>query len=590
MLSPTDILGPGGRIAARLPNYEHREQQVSMAEAVSRAIQGPHHLVVEAGTGVGKSFAYLVPAILAAAGQESNDAPSRRVVVATHTISLQEQLMQKDLPLLNSVIPLEFSAVLVKGRSNYLSLRRLSNALSRAPSLFHAPEEFEQLRQLRDWADETADGSLADLDFRPMPAVWDEVASDHGNCMGRSCPMYAKCFYYKARRRMQNAQILVVNHALFFTDLALRRENVSLLPKYDVVIFDEAHTIEAVAGDHLGLNITNGQIEYTLRKLYNDRTNRGLLVHHKLGEAQKQVWECRERAADFFESVSDWLAAQPNGNGRVRQPNIVPNPLGEGLKRLVSTLRHEAKQIEKAEERKDFSAAAGRLASLAEGIDQWLGQTAEASVYWIDRSAGRSRLRVTLSAAPIDVGPVLREHLFAKVPTVVMTSATLATGSGEKPSFDFFQSRIGLTQTESLWLGSPFDYRQQARIVLLDGMPDPSNEGPKYERMAIDMIRRYVARSDGRGVRAVHQLRNDEACRLGPDPLADRAEPGALQPGRRHPTQQDAFSVQAESAFGAVRRRQFLAGGRRAGRRPAERHHHAVAVQRARPSAVGGEA
>ena len=131
--------------------------------------------------------------------------------------------------------------MLVKGRGNYLSLRRLGNAMSRAAGLFSDPEEFDQLQRLFAWSKQTADGSLAELDFRPMPAVWDEVASDHGNCMGRSCPMYDKCFYYKARRRMQHAQILVVNHALFFTDLALRRENVSILPKYDVVIFDEAH-------------------------------------------------------------------------------------------------------------------------------------------------------------------------------------------------------------------------------------------------------------------------------------------------------------------------------------------------------------
>jgi ATP-dependent DNA helicase DinG len=499
MLSPIEILGPGGRIAARLPNYEHRDQQVQMAEAVDRAIHGPHHLIVEAGTGVGKSFAYLVPAILAAGGEKkSEDEPSRRVVVSTHTISLQEQLMQKDLPLLNSIIPLECTAVLVKGRSNYLSLRRLNNALSRAPSLFHDSEEFDQLRRIRDWASATTDGSLADLDFRPMPAVWDEVASDHGNCMGRACPNYAKCFYYKARRRMQNAQILVVNHALFFTDLALRREGVSILPKYNTVIFDEAHTIEAVAGDHLGLNITNGQVEYTLRKLYNDRTNRGLLVHHKLADAQKEVWECRERAADFFESIADWLDQQSKGNGRVRQPRIVADPLSPKLKKLVNTLRQQAKSLEKPEERQDFSAAASRLETIAEGIDDWLGQSAEDSVYWIDRSAGRSRLRITLSAAPIDVGPVLREHLFSQVPTVILTSATLATGGREKPSFEFFQSRIGLTQTETLWQGSPFDYQRQAEILLLKGMPDPSSDGPRYERAAIDMIRRYVAKTDGR--------------------------------------------------------------------------------------------
>ncbi len=553
MLTPREILGPGGRIAARLPNYETRDEQLAMAEAVDRAIGEKHHLAVEAGTGVGKSFAYLVPAILAAGGpqetaesakgtgpffgektsiaqkpsaenmdlspskpaQKSNK-PKFRVVVSTHTISLQEQLMHKDIPLLNSVIPVECSTVLVKGRSNYVSLRRLAAALSRAASLFNDDEEYEQLQRIFEWSKQTADGSLAELDFRPLPSVWEEVASDHGNCMGRSCPMYGKCFYYKARRRMQNAQILVVNHALFFTDLALRRENTGMLPKYDAVIFDEAHQIESVAGDHLGLSITNGQIEYTLRKLYNDRTNRGLLVHHKLGEAQQAVWDCRERAVDFFDSAAEWLARQTGGNGRVRQPNIIANPLGEKMKALVSMLRKHAAAIEQPEERQDFTAAAGRLEGLALGIDEWLDQTLpDPSVYWIERSFGRRRTKITLSASPIDVGPVLSEHLFAKTPTVVMTSATLATG-GKNASFNFFLSRVGLsctphtpcaggdarsvpsTMAESLWLGSPFDYQHQAELILLDGMPDPGADAKRYEQASIEMIRRYVGRTDGR--------------------------------------------------------------------------------------------
>ncbi len=579
MLSPSEVLGPGGRIAARLPNYEHRGEQLAMAEAVRQAIDRRRHLAVEAGTGVGKSFAYLVPAILAVCGDgssnqgwggsstaaptgstaaptektaprkpgQSPDEPSRRVVVSTHTISLQEQLIEKDIPLLRSVIPVEFSAVLVKGRGNYLSLRRLAGALSRATSLFNDAEEIEQLRRLRAWSTQTADGSLADLDFHPLPAVWDEVASDHGNCMGRKCPMYAKCFYYKARRRMQHAQLLVVNHALFFTDLALRRQEVSILPKYDVVILDEAHQIESVAGERLGLNVTGGQVEFTLRKLYNDRTNRGLLVHHKLRNAQKEVWECRQRAGDFFESIGRRLAEQPKGNGRVRQPGIVPNPLTEKLRHLVATLRQEAKRLDQPEERQDFNAAANRLESLGQGIEDWRTQSIPDSVYWIEGGKGgqapfagtarrvlrtngacppfppgRSRQRITLCAAPIDVGPILREHLFAKVPTAVMTSATLATGGGEA-SFEFFLSRIGLgkqcsphnpcagspsadagtrrvpaTSAETLWLGSPFDYRNQAQLILLEGMPDPSGDGPRYEQTAGDMIRRYVARSDGR--------------------------------------------------------------------------------------------
>jgi len=199
MLSPAEILGPSGRIAARLKHYEHRPEQLAMAEAVSRAIDATTHLVVEAGTGVGKSFAYLVPAILAVAGEppeagEEEKKPPRRVVISTHTISLQEQLIHKDIPFLNSVIPLEFTAVLVKGRGNYLSQRRLRNAMRRAASLFSQEEEFAQLRRIEAWSKTTEDGSLSDLEFRPLGQVWDEVASDQGNCMGRRCPAYQACF------------------------------------------------------------------------------------------------------------------------------------------------------------------------------------------------------------------------------------------------------------------------------------------------------------------------------------------------------------------------------------------------------------
>src|SRR5262249_30465431 len=193
-------------IAARLPNYEQRPQQLEMAEAVAQAIASKRHLVAEAGTGVGKSFAYLVPAILAATEREHVAASLRdakspvsvrpgdvapKIVASTHTISLQEQLINKDLPLLNAVIPREFSAVLVKGRRNYLSLRRLDLALARSQSLFNDDEQLNQLRQIRKWSKSTADGSLSDLAFQPLSQVWDEVGSDSGNCLGRRCPTYS---------------------------------------------------------------------------------------------------------------------------------------------------------------------------------------------------------------------------------------------------------------------------------------------------------------------------------------------------------------------------------------------------------------
>ena len=497
MLTPAEILGPAGRIAARLEHYERRPEQLAMAEAVAEAIAKKHHLIAEAGTGVGKSFAYLVPAILAVAqpSEALEDSPRRRVIISTHTISLQEQLIQKDLPLLNSVIPLEFAAVLVKGRHNYLSLRRLKLAAARATSLYHREEEFAEMRSLVDWAAETADGSLSDLDYVPLANVWDEVESDSVNCLGRQCPTHKECFYYRARRRVQNAQILIVNHALFFSDLALRRSGASILPDYDVVIFDEAHNLEAVASDHLGANLSSGQIEYVLSKLYNERTNRGLLVHHRFAEAQQNVQECRFRAEEFFDAVDDWTSRRGKTTMRIPEADIVDNPLSPALVQLARRLKACALEVPE-EERPDFTSAAERLLSLSTLLDDWRSQREGETVYWVDSSRSRrGRRRLNLAAAPLDVGPALRQQLFEKISTVVMTSATLTVG--QNGSFDFIKSRVGLTQAETRRWGSPFDYAKQAELILLDGMPDPTGDKNRYEQAAVEMIRRYVARTDG---------------------------------------------------------------------------------------------
>jgi ATP-dependent DNA helicase DinG len=503
--SVADILGPSGRIAARLKHYESRPEQLAMAEAVAEAIAGKQHLLVEAGTGVGKSFAYLVPAILAATenqrspsqaaeGEDAGESGAGRVIVSTHTISLQEQLMQKDLPLLKSVLPWEFSSVLVKGRNNYVSLRRLRGAVERAASMFVGQSEFDELRHIQAWSRETADGSLSDLNHRPLPSVWDEARSDHGNCMGRNCPTYEQCFYYRARRRVQNAQILVVNHALFFSDLALRQSGVSILPPHEVVIFDEAHTLEAVAGDHLGMTVSSSQVEYALNKLYNDRTQRGLLIHHALGEETELVDRCRHAANDFFVDLRTWQQLSGRSNGRVLQAGVVANPVSPALAQLARRVKMAGERLQRAEERHDFMAAHDRLVALAAQTDEWLKQSQPGSVYWIDLIEGR-RPRVTLAAAPIDIGPALREQLFARVPSVIMTSATLSAGKNRQ--FDFFKARIGLPQVAAKSLGSPFNYREQARLVLLADMPDPTENKAAFERASLAVIRRYVEQSDG---------------------------------------------------------------------------------------------
>jgi ATP-dependent DNA helicase DinG len=491
-LDPVSILGPGGAIARRLPSYEHREEQLAMAEAVARAIERPGHLVVEAGTGVGKSFAYLVPAIQATAD------PKTKVVVSTHTIALQEQLLRKDIPFLRSVMPQEFSAVLVKGRSNYISLRRLEVAIKRQDLLFQRPEEIDQLVTLRMWSSRTTDGSRSDLDFRPMPSVWEAVQSEDGNCLGRECPRHAECFFFKARRRMRAANVLVVNHALFVTDLALRADGFGLLPEYQVAVLDEAHTLEAVAGEHMGVQLSSVGIDYSLARLYNARTGRGVLAGHRqaLGEAIQQAQKVREVAEDFFNRAAAWSQGQPAGfNGRLRQPIGWSEHFCEELRRLAGAIDRGARAIEKPEDKIELKAAEDRCRSLADQLAGWIRQSADDAVYWLEVEQ-KTRLRVRLAAAPLDVGPSLRNLLFTERDTCVLTSATLCVGS--PPRFDFFQSRIGLTAAETVALGSPFDYAHQVTIHLPRNLPDPSDHPGDFEQEAIRAVAHYLERTHGK--------------------------------------------------------------------------------------------
>jgi ATP-dependent DNA helicase DinG len=543
MTTPDDLLAPGGRLAARLTGWESRPQQLEMANLVAQAIAERRHAIIEAGTGVGKSLAYLVPAVLAATADQvdaddgtggpalepewdedheevpeaaaaANRVRPRRVVISTHTIALQEQLMTKDIPLVAAVMPREFAAVLVKGRSNYVSLRRLALALERSGSLFPDDGERAELLELATWAKHSGDGSLADLPVAPNPSVWEEIASDSGNCMGRACPTHQQCFYYAARRRMAHAQVLVVNHALFFADLALRRGGASLLPNHDVVIFDEAHMAESVASEHLGIGVSSGGVERLLSKLHNERTHKGLLVHYRMHDLEADVRRCRRAAEGFFASVKGAVSARGEPPWRVAAPKLVTDTLGEPLAGLARKLRAAADGISSDAERHDLMAIADRLTAQAGAIDTWLGQREPGNVWWVEASRSRrGRERLTLSSAPIDVGETLRRELFDRVPTVILASATLAVetpgrrdgddadgGAGRPDAFGYLRGRLGVgARALGRRLGSPFDYARQARLILVDRLPDPADR-VAYDRAVVKMIRRYVARSKGRAM------------------------------------------------------------------------------------------
>lgn len=423
-----NILGPQGAIARRLgASYEHRAQQLEMAEAVSAAFTQGHHLLVEAGTGVGKSFAYLLPAIDYAVKNK------KRVVISTHTISLQEQLIEKDIPLIQSVYPDEFTAVLVKGRSNYLCQRRLEQARSRQNFLFEDARQVESLRMVERWVQlsirNRGMGSLAELPDVPDPAVWDKVCAEQGNCLGKKCSFYQACFWQAAKRRMNVGNVLVVNHALFFSDLALRMSGVNYLPKYDLLILDEAHTVEDVAAQHFGLKISEAGLKYNLRSLYDLKRGKGLLSVHGsyANDAIRDVIELNELIELFFERCVLWHLTHGKGNGRIREANVVENTLSPKLRDLSLHMKAMLTSVKNEEEMSELSSAATKVAVFSETLEAILKQSMPDAVYWMDVSGGTPK-RVSLHAAPVNVADGLRRHLFEKMHSVVMTSATLCTG------------------------------------------------------------------------------------------------------------------------------------------------------------------
>jgi ATP-dependent DNA helicase DinG len=499
-LLPAYFLGPESPLARRVGAFETRPEQLRMAEAVERNLQKKGHLLVEAGTGVGKSFGYLVPAIRRILEQRE------RVVVCTHTISLQEQIFDKDVPLLKAVIPDEFTTVLCKGRGNYMSLRRMRIASEKRSKLCHNEEEEHSLELIENWAYETTDGSLATLPVLPRRAVWQHVESDAGNCMGRRCPTYDKCFYQSARRRMENADLLICNHALFFSDLALRAKGASFLPAYDHVIFDEAHHLEDVASGHFGIRVSEARAKHLLRTLYNATNGKGTLAGIEaaglpVDEVDETIRACMEAHAAcdaFFDAVfrntESGQAAQPS-SGRVLRAGAFENAFSPALGDLATRIKLLRERATDESLQFDLGSAAQRITDLAAEIELFIDQGVEGCVYWIERGKpafGSRRASITLSCATVDVGPVLRNHLFNMPVSITMTSATLAASSDD---FSHIVGRLGCDGAQQLALGSPFDYASQMRVMIDRTMPTP--DSPDAVRELVPRVLRNVDETGG---------------------------------------------------------------------------------------------
>ena len=491
-----EIFSPGGLISQQLEEYEFRQEQLQMAHEVARAFTASDHLIVEAGTGVGKSFAYLVPAISLALKAE------QKVVISTNTISLQEQLITKDIPFLQRVLPRDFNVVLAKGRRNYLSRRRLKNLMNYERGLFDTHEEVEEVADIEEWVNLTVDGSRADLSWQPQSQVWNKVASDRDDCLGRNCETYDTCFYFNARREMHNADLLIVNHHLLFSDLAIRKDSeasMSVLPDYEYLIIDEAHHLEATATNHASIDFSNTRVKWLLDSLYNERNQEGLARRFASPQLELQVATAREQANVLFREIAEVMQSEITGKEnnntltpRIHKSNFVRNVLDVPLTDIERTLKRLRDDAVTDDDELEITAHQRNCQRLREELDMIIRQDDPDYVYWAEISMRGRTPRILLNATPANVNQMLQDHLFCAKSSVVMTSATLSTNR----NFAYFKKRVGIGECRELLASSPFDFKRQVQIHIPRDMPHPNSNG--FVPAAIEKIIHYLKLTHGK--------------------------------------------------------------------------------------------
>ena len=483
------IFAPDG-LLAKARNFEYRPQQQEMAAAIAQTLEEERHLVVEAGTGVGKSLAYLVPATLFALEKK------KKAIISTHTINLQEQLLHKDIPIAKKILPVEFEAALMKGRQNYLCPRRLQRAIQNANELFNTTEQAD-LARLADWARATMDGTLSDLPLEPDPKVWTQVCSEAHICTAKTCGQNPRCFFQQARKRLLAADVVVINHTLLFMLLGSpeeqeEREEGYLFPN-DFLIFDEAHTIEQTASRQIGIGISQYGLRATIQRLYNARSKKGLFTVTRDAAGVTLAASLVDEADRFFSAIDERANFKRDGREyRVREVDFVDDQITGRLAALQVRIGEVVRKTEDELLKAELQELGRRIGEAREGIAIFLQQSAEEYVYWIERT-GKTARNITLNAAPIDVAPVLRRMLFRDDCTSVMTSATLAVG---RPDLAYFRRRIGADDAEPLQLGSPFDFQKQMKLFVVRKMPDPRDAG--YSAALAEWVARFVEDTEGR--------------------------------------------------------------------------------------------
>ena len=481
------IFGQTGLIAKHHKEYEYRIGQIKMAEAVLRAFEEKKHLIVEAGTGTGKTLAYLVPAIAAALGQK------KRIIISTGTKNLQEQLMEKDIPFLQKILPKKFTASYMKGRSNYACLYRVAKAENQP--ILEGLDEMDYFEEVRHWARESETGDRAELVNLPENiSFWGRINAKSEICLGQKCPDFEPCFVTRMRARAEEADIVIVNHHLFFADLNIRgNEYGRVLPDYSAVIFDEAHLIEDIAADYFGFQVSTFQIDELVRDAENLPITDAIVTRDLTKLAARIIGLADQFWTRFVQGRGQdgRFPLLPDAFAQKVRNEIQPTPLGEAYFALDSALERLENAIDVyAEKMTEAESLVRRVRQTRFDLDFVCSQAEKNYVYWLEKR-GRGMF---LRASPIDVSTLLQEKLFDKLETVVMTSATLSSNG----KFDFIKDRLGLDngKTDTMLAPSAFDYQKQAIIYLPKAMPEP--RAPEFNQMAANEIIKLLNITNGR--------------------------------------------------------------------------------------------
>jgi len=477
------IFDASGTLSLGMADYEFRPQQVDMAQAVAAALAAGRDLMVEAGTGVGKTFAYLIPLLAA-------EADGRRVVVSTGTIALQEQLVRKDIPFISEFFGRPLPYALLKGRSNYLCPRRLYLAGAMQGELFPLEDEQAALLRIGTEAAQGA-GTLQDLAVAPPASVWAAVRAEEGSCAGSTCSQRRHCPLRQARARAAAASLVVVNHALLIADMVLRAENVSLFPDYQVLVVDEAHRLERVAAAGLGISVRAVEVLGYLKRLAPAR-GRGWLRALGATTAARRVADVRTAAREFFSAVGEHTDAAEGGARRIRGFGEVEDTFSHIVGDLAALVREEKEMAATAEAAVELKAIAIKLGSLAAQVRSVAFLDLPGHVFWTEREGGG--IRVILRSSPVEVADILRERLFAPPASSILTSATL-TVPGPKP-FRYFKNSLGCDDADELILGAPFAYEERVNLVVSRSMPSPASDR-EYRDALPDSVLRHLKRNEG---------------------------------------------------------------------------------------------